>query len=480
MKIQAVEKLSGVRGINPIRFLVLVLAFAAISGVVALSVTNTQMQLVEALPEETVARNLSLNDLLIEAERQQRQIGTDASIATVQLMTSRDLVRCGQAPSLVDQGRVQLVGESLVTAMGLSASPLLGFVGLNAYQRYQCGWETSGAGDDAPWFMADTAFAIMAAMVLLIVFKDVLLSWLPPAKAALDGIEQLIQLAVAPVTLGTVATMFTNETGTIFAEGAVEVAALLGGGEAGLSVMHAGLPLPSVGDIGSVGTTMFLGNFLAAMVGTAVSSLLFVAGSLVAGLVLLMPVPLLDSLLRSTRGGAMAGMAGTAAVAPELSLVVAIPVFILAMAIFPFALRLMVFGTVNALDFLPFNRSRGMGSANFVRAFSGKAMPGLPKRTAGRIKRDDDGTLLFVYAPFYIFPRRAYAIDESNPMTVVEGVLMPSLRMGFRGTGPAAFLLPARYRKHGRTIAERLKLAFAIKGLDGTVADGGMPPPTPA
>ncbi|MEO1656854.1 MAG: hypothetical protein AAFR65_03965 [Pseudomonadota bacterium] len=459
-----------------LRILVLVAALVTISGFVAAGVTNKQMKVVEdVLPAapatEQSARTIDLDVLLAEAMVQQSMVETDASMATVALLSSRDLIRCDQAPSIINQGRFQIVGESLVTSMGLSASPLLGFVGLNAIQRYQCGWE--GGTEGVPWFMADATFFTLAGLVLMIVFKDVLLSWFPPAKAALDGLEQVLQLAVAPVALGTVSSMFTAETGVIFAQGTVAVASFFQmqtGGE----VMMAGLPFPTLGDAGDVGATMFLGNFIAAMIGVVVSFVLFVAGSLVAGLVMLAPLPLLDTLLRSVRGGAMIGMAGTSVAAPELSLLVAIPVFILALIIFPFALRLLVFGAVNALDFLPLNRGRGMGKTRFVRAFSGKAIPGLPKRTAGRLKREDDGTLTFTYAPLYIMPRKAMAIDEDMPMTVVEGVLMPSLRLGFRGTGPAAFLLPARYRKHGATIAERLTMAFAVKGFDGTMADGNL------
>ncbi|NRA29087.1 MAG: hypothetical protein HRU11_02410 [Parvularculaceae bacterium] len=474
MRVEGVTQLKGVRGFNLRRIAFLAFVLLGLSAVVALFVTNAQVDMVgERLPPPTVAEEptpVTAELLITELLAQQALVEEDALAASAALVSARDLVRCDSAPSALNQGRAQVVGESLALNMGLSVSPLLGFVGLNAYQRFQCDWDSASA--DAPWFMADAVFFGLVGLVLVILFKDILLSWVPPMKAAIDAIEQLLQLGAAPVALASVATMFTAETGLVFAEGTYQVAQWLGEGQPD-GVYFAGLP---VSGISFEGNYLFVGNWLAAFVGMAISFVLFVAGSLVAGLVMLMPIPLFDSLLRSTRGGAMAGMAGTSVAAPELSLVVAIPVFILALIIFPFALRLMVFGAVNALDLLPGNRSRGMGNRNFVRAFVGKAMPDLPKRTAGRVQRDaKTGVLTFTYAPLFIFPRRALEIAEDHPLTVVEGILMPSIRMGFRGTGPAAFLVPARYRKHGQQLAQRLGLAYAVKGLDGTVHDGAAP-----
>ncbi|MEM1410332.1 MAG: hypothetical protein AAGG79_06255 [Pseudomonadota bacterium] len=485
MKIDKVTELGGFRGINPLRFLMVVLVILGAAWIIASFVTASQVKLVTGTSEDAPAavepKIIVTPDVLIaQVEAERMQVEASAEAATVALWSSRDLIRCDRAPSITNQGRVQIVGESLATSMGLSASPLLGFVGLNLVQRYQCGWQ-GGSGEDVPWFMSDNVFYTLAGLVLVILFKDVLLSWFPPLKAAIDGIEQLIQLGAAPVALASVATMFTAETGVVFAGGAEQFVQWLGNpqGGQGADVLLASLPLPLslpgpwlLEESGAV----FLGNFLASIVGVIVAFVLFVAGSFVGGLVWLMPIPLVDTALRGARGMAMMGMAGAALVLPLLAWVVALGVFLLALWVFPFALRLLVFGTVNALDLLPFLRGRGMGRAQFVRVFSGKAMPHLPKRTAGRLRRDAaTGQLVFSFAPMFILPRRSVAVDEAAPMTVVDGILMPSLRLGFRGTGPAAFLAPARYRKHGERIAERLGLGFAIKGLDGTVREGAAP-----
>lgn len=470
MRVEGIRKLDGVRGFNLTRIALLSLVVLGLSAAVAMFVTNAQMKLVdEQLPApsaEDETPTVTTELLIAELLAQQALVEQDALSASAALVSARDLVRCDSAPSALNQGRAQVVGESLALNMGLSVSPLLGFVGLNAYQRWHCDWDTGST--EAPWFMADAVFFGLVGLVLVILFKDILLSWFPPMKAAIDAIEQLLQLGAAPLALASVATMFTAETGLVFAEGTSQVAQWLGDGQPE-GVRIAGLALP--GGFAE-GNYLFIGNWLAAFIGMVVSFVLFVAGSLVAGLVMLMPLPLFDSLLRSTRGGAMAGMAGTSVAAPELSFFIVVPVFILALIIFPFALRLMVFGAVNALDLLPGNRSRGMGNKAFVRAFVGKAVPHLPKRTAGRVERNrQTGVLTFTYAPLFILPRRAVEIAEDNPLTVVEGVLMPSIRIGFRGTGPAAFLVPARYGRHGQQLAERLGLPYAIKGIDGTVLD---------
>ncbi|GGC98426.1 hypothetical protein [Aquisalinus flavus] len=498
-----------------LRMVVLLLAFLAVAAMIALVVTRAQHTALQSLapsaalsaaaaesPLQRVSYQQSLPDMITQDVVD--GLGLDPSLAALAggLITGRDLIECDSAVGGADIARSEALGQSLAGTLGLSASPMFGFLAVNVVKRARCGWILEDEG--LPWFMKNEIFYALCAAALLVLFKDLLLGWVPMLKAPIDGLEQILKVALAVITIPTIATLFTATA----SGGLLDVSTAQSGMRVGPSTMPAitasleagpaGQSLSLVGARAGGGYSVvkaspqkmpqaqspditrlaepgaggrFWLNFLLAAGGLFATLVMWVSAGFIGGLVMLAPIPLFDSLLRSVRGGLIIGLMALAVLAPVIALIAGLVVFAFALWLFPWAFRLMSFGVMNAADFLPFRLGAGNGARRWDRAFSGQGLRELPRRTAGRLVADaQSGALVFSYSPFFILPRRAVRIDDKAVLTLVEGILMPSLRLGFSGTGPAAFLLPARYRKRGSELAVRLGLAYSEKQLDGTVS----------
>jgi hypothetical protein len=339
------------------------------------------------------------------------------------------------------------VATEIATLTGVSLSPLLGMSVLGAGR-----WISAPARvrDSLPWHQQPRFWGWGLAIVAALFLGDKvpLLRHLVKHVKVLES--KLSGLVAAPILAGAVSDVV----------GAALDAALHRAAAVVVPPAHA-----SIGDAAAA-VASGAGQTLAFAAALGVAAAVWLAGHAIDVLVLISPFAPLDWALRTARLGLVLAVVGAARVHPAAGLVVTAAYVLVALLVAGWSFRLTVLGTVFSTDFLLARRVPP--GPHGVRAFAGAALPGVRRRTYGRIERAE-GRLVFTYRPWLLLRRRAVPIP--GRLGVAEGLVSPVLTgdAGRYGFNVARF--PPRYRGRAAELADALG---AVPAQTAPVARGAV------
>jgi hypothetical protein len=175
----------------------------------------------------------------------------------------------------------------------------------------------------------------------------------------------------------------------------------------------------------------------------------WLAGHAVNVLVLVSPFFVVDALLRTARLALMGLVVAAANLHPGAGLAIAVVYIGVALAVSGWSFRLLVFGAVFSADVLLARSSDPRQGA--IVAFASRGLPGVPRRTYGRVERTDGG-LVLTFRPWLVLRRRSAALE--GPLAVGIGMFGPVLLAPASGRRVVRF--PPRYRAWEPELAEAL------------------------
>lgn len=275
-----------------------------------------------------------------------------------------------------------------------------------------------------PW-----VWGTMLVLVLLVAFKDTVLTVFSQLKLPLDALAQAFHAA-----------------GGLF--GLLYLGASAFGGD----------PLTQGPPADAAPPPTFLdqaGSFVLWLLMCAVHLVVWVVFNTVEVAILLNPIPFVDTGLKAFRTAVIAVITAAAAVHPVFGFVLALPVILVCLLLVPAALRFAVAGWVFTADV--FKRLAGVKPTPGapVRAFAGLGFPGLPLYTFGTVERGPNGPE-FVYRRAFVLWKRRVPIPWERVAVASGGVLPRLIELGDGGSTWLRF--PPRYLKMEAELALALGL----------------------
>lgn len=314
-------------------------------------------------------------------------------------------------PDALRQG--ERLARELTLTTGVAVSPLLGVVLLGAGHYF-----TAAEADRPalPWHASPRFWGSAAVLLGLLFLKDSSKVALPKLLVApLDALETLLEKNLSGLlALPVLASAFSNG----------DFAALQALGTQAKELL---LPVAWAGETPVAAASGLPGAILGSCATLAVYAAIWVCGQAGNVLILLSPSSLLDSLLiaaKTTMAVLLLGLAGTLP-----GQLLALVLVLLALRLFPRALRLVVFGTLVSQDLV---RHRLLGrpvpspaADRPVRCFTSCRLGGLPLLTCGRLGVQD-GALAFSWRPLMVGRERSVqtTIDPAT-CTLGRGFLSP-------------------------------------------------------
>lgn len=340
-------------------------------------------------------------------------------------------------------GADMAVGISTVT--GIAISPLLGTGAVGCWKF----WHTDKAKRDSlPWFCHWAVWGGSFLLLALCFIKDIFGSVFPAsAKKPFDVAEIFENKFSAGIALIGVIPFLSTD----FAK-----AALLS--ESGVAFIQSDI-----------------GNFLSAIVPTGLSSAnamvaivvvpVFMAAFLAVWLlshtinviIAISPFGLLDFFLKSFRVLLIVSLylAYDFTDTPWLGTAYSLLIITIAVILFGWAFRLMIYGTVLATDlFFPFISRKEIDTKS-PHAFLATRIAGVPVRTFGKAASTSAGRVNFTYRPWLCFKPRAILLPEGR-YALSRGLLYPSFLRKVAMSEETLLNFPPRYRGLEDTIAARM------------------------
>lgn len=315
--------------------------------------------------------------------------------------------------------QVDLVGTWLQT-MGIAVSPYLGMAIAATAGNVAA---QPAAGEAMPWVYSPGTLVLMWLVVGVLWLKDSLLTFLGPLKMPLDALAIVLQ------DLG-------GLIGVVFS-GALFFAAITSGGGVGIALAEL-----------TTGALMLVFYFC-----------IFVTFGTFDVLILLSPVPLIDTALTGFRTVVVTVFFAAAWLHPLFGLVAVSPILLFSLWAAGRSARFGLAGLTFAADFL-FRRWRSLDlqpSAEPL-AFSAGKRWGAPTQVRGTLRRDPTGNLVCSYRRWLVGPQRCVVLEVGGrPLWIGRGSLWPVLLSTDRaGSVVACFRFAPRYRGHEERLAELL------------------------
>lgn len=344
------------------------------------------------------------------------------------------------AAATVSVPGAEQMAQTISMITGVAISPLLGMGAVGAWQYFQWQKIPVASRGPMPWY-ANPLFWLPALIIVgLITAKDILGTAAPSALKKPFDIAELIE----------------NKLSALIA---------------------AGLFIPLAASIFSHQPTAsaFLGTNLAVIDASAAWNALMVPFAIVAFaavwlvshtinvLILISPFTTVDTALKSVRLFLLSTVTATAFsnawVGAAWSLVLILAAFLLA----GWSFRLMWFGAVYSWDWFTWRHGRFTPDPVANKMFTAERIGATPIRTYGRLVKEADGRLAFVYRPFLVLPPRRIELPPAR-YVVGRGLVYPELLVlpsAASSDSERVLILPPRYRSHEETIAR----AYGFNGV---------------
>jgi hypothetical protein len=278
----------------------------------------------------------------------------------------------------------------------------------------------------------------MLIIILLMFFNSTICETMPFLKIPLNALGDLVNKGGACVVLPVVLYEFSQA----FAAPTAIV----------LATAH-DLAFPTAYAAEGVGGSicdgwLFLGGMVSAFFGLIGYAVIWVVWNVTDVIIFILPVPLLDATLKSIRHGAMGLLFGASWLHPWLGLAVSLLMLWICWRLSGWAFRLSIMGFVFTTDFLFWRKSGNIdatvGIPAFITATAGKRWK-VPARQYGRLRREADGTLCFVWRSWLVGLAHETNLGKPNDYQGGSTLLYPVV---IEGTGDnVLFRLPPRYRR---------------------------------
>ncbi|MCU0706120.1 MAG: hypothetical protein MUF18_19325, partial [Fimbriiglobus sp.] len=286
-----------------------------------------------------------------------------------------------------------------------------------------------------PW-----AWGSMLVLVLLVAFKDSILTVFSSLKMPLDALAEAFH-AVGGV-FG-IAYLGASAFGTDPSADPDQIQGLLPDNTAA--------PVPTLLDQA--------GSFVLWLLMCGVHAAVWIVFNSIEVAILLNPIPFVDTCLKAFRTAIIGVISGAAAIHPVLGFLVALPIILGSVLLVPVALRFAIAGGVFTADV--FKRLFGVkpkpGAP--VRAFAALGFPGVRLYTFGTVERGQQG-LEFVYRFLFVLWKRRVPIPMEKVAVASGGVLPRLMELGEGGRTWLRF--PPRYRRQEGELALALGLGDVV------------------
>ena len=356
--------------------------------------------------------------------------------------------------------------QAISTITGVAISPLLGVGAVGAVQYFR---PPEAARGKLPWFARPWFWIPALVLVGLVCLKDILGTAAPTIlKKPFDVIEvfenKISALIVAGAFVPFVAAVFKSidQDGTLTAD--MGLAAIDGA---------------------------WLLNVLTVPLALAAFFVVWMVSHVINVLILISPFGTVDAMLKFARLCLLSTVAVSSLINPYFGAVLSLIIILVACFLAGWAMRLTVFGNVFAWDLLTLRHARFSVGETADRAFTARRIQKVPVRTCGRVRRDEQGRLVFEYRPWLVLPKRTLVLPEGD-FSVGRGLLYPEVLHLKDGVAKRVLTLPPRFRTHEERFAKAYQLAGVqdvglIKGvkafwswLKGVFTMGRKAVPAPA
>jgi hypothetical protein len=317
-----------------------------------------------------------------------------------------------------------LVGKSPWLVMGVGGA-------VNYFGTPDEGKDTLGVFA-RPW-----AWGTMLVLVLLVAFKDTVLTVFSSLKLPLDALAQAF-----------------HALGAVF--GVVYLGASAFGGPAAPDPQ-----LHALADTAAPATVAEqAGSFVLWLLMCGVHFAVWVVFNTFEVAILFNPVPFVDTCLKAFRTAVIGVISGAAAIHPVFGFALALPVILVCLLLVPVSVRLGVVGVVFTADVFRrlFGHRPPPGAP--VRAFATLGFKGVPVGTFGTVERGGGG-LEFVYRRAFFLWRKRVPIPWQTVAVASGGVLPRLVELGEGGRTLLRF--PPRYRKMEAELALALGLGDVVR-----------------
>ncbi len=393
------------------------------------------------------------------------QNGPAADLTTTNTVAAPAAATPTNAPAAKPTPGVE-AAQAISTITGVAISPLLGVGAVGAVKYFKT---PEAARGKLPWFAQPWFWVPALLLVLLVCLKDVLGTTAPTIlKKPFDVIEvfenKISALIVAGAFVPFVATVFQSisEDGSLAAE-------------MGLATID--------------GASLL--NLLTVPLALAAFFVVWMVSHVINVLILVSPFGTVDALLKFARLSLLLTVALSSLVNPYFGAAVSLVIILVACFLAGWSMRLTVFGNVFAWDLLTLRHARFTVGETADRAFTARRIEKVPVRTCGRVRRDEQGRLVFEYRPWLILPKRTLVLPEGD-FSVGRGLLNPEVLHLKDGVAKRVLTLPPRCRTHEERFAKAYQMAGVqdvglIKGikalwswLKGMFSPSARPVPVPA
>ena len=328
------------------------------------------------------------------------------------------------------------IAQAISTITGVAISPLLGVGAIGAWRYCQAPPDKRAS---LPWFAQPWFWAPALILVTVVFLKDTAGTALPTAlKKPLD-----------------VAEVFENKISALVAAGAF-------------------IPLIAtfVESAGGDGTRLYQDTMLATFSPSAAWNLLTVPLAIVAFfvvwmvahvinvLIIVSPFTTVDAALKSFRLLILSSVTLTSFANPYVGAAWALLIIVVCYFLSGWALRLTVFGTVFAWDFLTFRSSRSKPDADANWVFTARAMEKTPIRSFGRLVRNENGRLVLKHRPWLILPAKQFVLPDGT-YAVGRGLFYPEILHVEAKSTHAILSFPPRYCGH----EDELNRIYGLAGV---------------
>lgn len=175
-------------------------------------------------------------------------------------------------------------------------------------------------------------------------------------------------------------------------------------------------------------------------------------------LILLSPFTVVDAALKSFRLFLLGFITGGSMMDPVIGAGISLIIIFIAYFISGWSFRVTSLGSIYIWDVLTLRRTRTKPQPNTVWGFLSSEINKVPVRTYGKLTRDANGRLVFLYRPWMVLPQKTLVFPNGE-YAVGEG-LINSFIVKTEGDEEYEFVtLPPRYRTHEEAVAKAYELA---------------------
>lgn len=319
---------------------------------------------------------------------------------------------------------------------GIAISPLAGIGGVGAFRYWKAKPENRpGLSWYAqPWFFVPALLLVTACMA-----KDSAGPFVPTSlKKPLDLLE-----------------LFENKISGIIATGAVVPMAL--------EIFEALKPTggPSTMTLSSVGFAAldfsWLGDLVMVPLALLIYATVWLFSHTIHVLILVSPFTTVDTVLKGFRAFILGSLVVLPAIDERAGVLWSVVIVLVSVVFAPWAFRTVVFGSVFAWDIASRQKHRFSTKKDCVWAFSARRLGKVPHRSLGRVSRNGEGELVFIWRSWLVFAPQTETLTQGHYI-IGQGLIHSEILRVEEESTFDIFNLPPRCNGHEQAVAGALGL----------------------